>query len=239
MDKQSILKKLKAFSQRTVENGCTEAEALAAAQAMQSLQDQYNCTLTELDITQTEYVEETFSLGKKRRHPVWCALYGLQKFCEVRIIGNDGGVLVFGERHKVDAATYLISVMQSAMELEFLRYRSSPEYAEESFYHHARTIRSSFMNSMAYRLSKRLLEMHEASRSKADQPTASNGTALVVMADNALAEAHAKKHPHLRSSSGRQQNRAAGAGQAGAAAANRVGLRTGVSGGGSSRRLIA
>jgi hypothetical protein len=238
MDKQTILKKLKAFSERTVENGCTEAEAIAAAQAMQGLQEKYNLTLTELDITQTEYVEETFSLGKKRRHPVWCALYGLQKFCEVRIIGHGGGVLIFGERHKVDAATYLISVMQSAMELEFLRYKSSPDYAEESFYHHARTIRSSFMNSMAYRLSKRLLSMHEESRSKVDQPAASNGTALVVMADNALAEAHAKKHPHLRSSSGRQ-SRAAGAGKAGAAAANRVGLRTGVSGGGSSRRLIA
>ena len=236
MDKKTILKKLKAFSQRTVENGCTEAEALAAAEAMQGLQEKYNLTLTELDIEHTEYVEEKFSLGKKRRHPVWCALYGLQKFCEVRIIGNGGNVLVFGERHKVDAATYLISVMQSAMELEYLRYRSSPEYAEESFYHHARTIRSSFMNSMAYRLSKRLLAMHEESRSK-EQPTASNGTALVVMADNALAEAHAKKHPHLRASAGRQA-RAAGAGRAGAAAANRVGLRTGVRGG-SSRRLLA
>lgn len=237
MDKKTILKKLKAFSQRTVENGCTEAEALAAAEAMQGLQEKYNLTLTELDIEQTEYVEEKFSLGKKRRHPVWCALYGLQKFCEVRIIGNGGNVMIFGERHKVDAATYLISVMQSAMELEFLRYRSSPEYAEESFYHHARTIRSSFMNSMAYRLSSRLLAMHEESRSK-EQPTASNGTALVVMADTALAEAHAKKHPHLRASAGRQ-SKAAGAGQAGAAAANRVGLRTGVRGGGSSRRLIA
>mgnify|MGYP003672175038 CR=1 FL=1 len=74
MNRQEILKKLKAFSQRTVENGCTEAEAIAAAKAMQGLQEKYDCTLTELDISLTEYVKERVSLGQKIKHPVWASI---------------------------------------------------------------------------------------------------------------------------------------------------------------------
>ena len=232
MDKQSILKKLKAFSQRTVENGCTEAEAVAAAQAMQSLQDQYNCTLTELDISLTEYTKDSMSLGKKVKHPVWGALYGLQAFCEVKLVANGSKLTIFGQQHKVDNAMYLISLMQSSMELEFLKYKQSADYEEEAFYHHARSIRSSFMNAMASRLCNRLEQMHRESRSNVEQPKASNGTALVIVADHALDDAFRKEFPRLRSGGRRHtSNRSAGASKAGRSAGDRVGLRSGVSGG--------
>jgi hypothetical protein len=138
----------------------------------------------------------------------------------------------------VDNAIYLISLLQSSMELEFLRYKNSADYEEQKFYHHARSIRSSFMNGMASRLSSRLLAMHNESRRNVEQPTASNGTALVVMADKALDTAYRKAFPNLRS--GRSQtttSRVAGALSAGRSAADRVGLRSGVSGGGSQRLL--
>jgi len=231
MTKQDILKKLKAFSQRTVENGCTEAEALQAAQAMQSLQNKYNCTLTELDITMTEYVTERFSLGKKRRHPVYGALFGLQSFTETKLVFNRTRVEIFGEQHKVDNATYLITLLMSAMELEFLQYKMTPEYAEQTFYYHGRSIRTSFMHGMAQRLSKRLSDMHRDNRQTVAQPTASNGTALVIMADTALADAHAKKYPRLGNARSNRTTRSQGAANAGRSAANRVGLNRGVSGG--------
>ena len=52
--RKAVLKKLRAFAQRTVENGCTEAEAIAAAEAMQKLQHEYNMTLTDADILDAE-----------------------------------------------------------------------------------------------------------------------------------------------------------------------------------------
>ena len=240
MNRQEILKKLKAFSQRTVENGCTEAEAIAAAKAMQSLQEKYDCTLTELDISLTEYVKDQISLGKKVKHPVWRALFGVQVFTGVRIVGYRSKVTVFGQQHCVDNAIYLISLLQSSMELEFLRYKNSEDYEEEKFYHHARSIRSSFMNGMASRLSSRLLAMHNESRRNVAQPTASNGTALVVMADKALDTAYQKAFPNLRSGRSQTTSRSAGASSAGRSAADRVGLRSGVCGvsGGGSQRLI-
>lgn len=237
MNRQEILKKLKAFSQRTVENGCTEAEAIAAAKAMQSLQEKYDCTLTELDISLTEYVKDQISLGKKVKHPVWGALFGVQVFTGVRLVGYRSKVTVFGQQHCVDNAIYLISLLQSSMELEFLRYKNSADYDEEKFYHHARSIRSSFMNGMASRLSSRLLAMHNESRRNVAQPTGSNGTALVVMADKALDTAYRKAFPNLRSGRSQTTSRSAGASSAGRSAADRVGLRSGVSGGGSQRLL--
>ena len=237
MDKQSILKKLKAFASRTVENGCTEAEAIAAAKAMQSLQNQYDCTLTELDISLTEYVKEKVGLGNKIKHPVSKALFGVQVFTGVKFVFSGPKVTVFGQQHKVDNAVYLIGLLQASMELEYLSYKNSADFLEESFYHHARSIRTSFMNGMAGRLSVRLCQMHKESRQSVAQPTSSNGTSLVVMADNALETAYRKEWPRLRSGSSRSYSRSRGASSAGANAANRVGLRTGVSRSGSQRLL--
>jgi hypothetical protein len=234
-DRKEILKKLKAFSERTVENGCTESEAIAAAKAMQSLQNKYNLTLTELDIELTEYVNERMSLGKKVRHPVLLSLHGLQMFCEVRIVGKTGGIAIVGQQHKVDNAVYLISTMMSAMELEFLNYKNTWEYDEEVNYNgmHPRRVRSNFMNSMGYRLSARLLSMYNESRNNTEVMAnkSSSGTALVVLADNALEAEYRRQYPNLRSI-GRRSTGSGSASDAGRAAANRVGLNKGVRSGG-------
>jgi len=236
VDRKEILKKLKAFSERTVENGCTEAEAMAAARAMQSLQDKYNLTLTELDIELTEYVNERMSLGKKVRHPVWGALHGLMMFCEVRIVGKTGGIAIVGQQHKVDNAVYLISTLMSAMELEFLNYKNTWEYDEEVNYNgmHPRRVRSNFMNSMARRLSYRLYDMFKESRknSQVMANKSASGTALVVLADNALDAEYRRQFPRTRSAASRSIG-GGSASEAGRAAANRVGLNKGVRSGGS------
>ena len=237
MERQEILNKLKAFSQRTVENGCTENEAIAAAKAMQSLQNKYNCTLTELDISMTEYVKDSLKLGNRVKHPVWGALYGVQTFTETKIVSYGTEATVFGQQHKVDNAMYLLTLLQSAMELEWLNYRASEDYYEEAFSHHPRSIRTSFMNGMASRLGSRLVAMHKESRQDVEQPKASNGTALVVIADNALEDSFRKEYPNLRSSRRYTTNRSRGASQAGHNAANRVGLHSGVSGSSSVRLL--
>ena len=201
---------------------------------MQSLQNQYDCTLTELDISLTEYVKEKIGLGNKIKHPVSKALFGVQVFTGVKFVFYGSKVVVFGQQHKVDNAVYLIGLLQASMELEYLKYKNSADFVEESFYHHARSIRTSFMNGMAGRLSVRLCVMHKESRQSVVQPKATNGTSLVVMADNALETAYRKEWPRLRSGGGRSYSRSSGASSAGASAANRVGLRSGVTSGGRS-----
>ena len=161
----------------------------------------------------------------------------MQLFTGVKFVSSGAKVTVFGQQHKVDCAVYLVGLLQASMELEYLDYKNSADFVEESFYHHARSIRTSFMNGMAERLSARLCKMHVESRQSVEQPTATNGTSLVLMADNALDIAYRKEWPRLGSGGGRSYSRSSGASRAGASAANRVGLRSGVSRSGSQRLL--
>jgi hypothetical protein len=235
--RKAVLKKLRAFAQRTVENGCTEAEAIAAAEAMQKLQHEYNMTLTDADILDAEYVTEKMQLGNQRMHPVVGAVMGVAIFTSTKMYKSGATLYIFGEKHKVDNAIYLISTIQSAMELEFLNYRGTEAYLRETWYHHGQTIRSSFMNGMAHRLYHRLLQMHKELMEQDVTVSQTTGNSLVVMSDKALDEAFRRQNPNLRSGRRQTTSRSANASAAGRSAADRVGLRSGVRAGSAQRAL--
>ena len=235
--RKAVLKKLRAFAQRTVENGCTEAEAIAAAEAMQKLQHEYNMTLTDADILDAEYVTEKMQLGNQRMHPVVGAVMGVGIFTSTKMYKSGATLFIFGEKHKVDNAIYLISTIQSAMELEFLNYRGTEAYLRETWYHHGQTIRSSFMNGMAHRLYHRLLQMHKELMEQDVTVSPTTGNSLVVLSDKALEEAFRRQNPNLRSGRRQTTSRSANASAAGRSAANRVGLRSGVRAGSAQRAL--
>lgn len=235
--RKAVLKKLRAFAQRTVENGCTEAEAIAAAEAMQKLQHEYNMTLTDADILDAEYVTEKMQLGNQRMHPVVGAVMGVAIFTSTKMYKSGATLYIFGEKHKVDNAIYLISTIQSAMELEFLNYRGTEAYLRETWYHHGQTIRSSFMNGMAHRLYHRLLQMHKELMEQDVTVSPTTGNSLVVLSDKALEEAFRRQNPNLRSGRRQTTSRSANASAAGRSAANRVGLRSGVRAGSAQRAL--
>ena len=235
--RKAVLKKLRAFAQRTVENGCTEAEAIAAAEAMQKLQHEYNMTLTDADILDAEYVTEKMQLGNQRMHPVVGAVMGVGIFTSTKMYKSGATLFIFGEKHKVDNAIYLISTIQSAMELEFLNYRGTEAYLRETWYHHGQTIRSSFMNGMAHRLYHRLLQMHKELMEQDATVSQTTGNSLVVMSDRALDDAFRKQNPNLRSARRQTTSRSANASAAGRSAADRVGLRSGVRAGSAQRAI--
>ena len=235
--RKAVLKKLRAFAQRTVENGCTEAEAIAAAEAMQKLQHEYNMTLTDADILDAEYVTEKMQLGNQRMHPVVGEVMGVAIFTSTKMYKSGATLYIFGEKHKVDNAIYLISTIQSAMELEFLNYRGTEAYLRETWYHHGQTIRSSFMNGMAHRLYHRLLQMHKELMQQDATVSQTTGNSLVVMSDKALDDAFRKQNPNLRSARRQTTSRSANASAAGRSAADRVGLRSGVRAGSAQRAI--
>ena len=51
------------FSERTIENGCSEAEAMLAAKKLSELQAKYNVTLTELDVQEMDFEIHYFEAG--------------------------------------------------------------------------------------------------------------------------------------------------------------------------------
>ena len=224
LNKKELLNRMKMFSARTVENGCSESEAMLAAKKLSELQTQYNVTLTELDITQVDFIIDDFNLGKRQKHPVTCCLFGLQAFCEIKIVFFGNSAEIFGERHKVDNAKYMINLLMLTMDLEFNKFKTSYEYADLKMRYHGRKIRADFMNSMGYRISSRLSEMARIEKNEVIKTT---GNSLVVLADAKLLDAYKKKYPSLRTGSGRGTGNS-GASNAGRMAGNRASLNRGV-----------
>ena len=237
MDKKEILKRMKMFSERTIENGCSEAEAMLADKKLSELQTKYNVTLTELDVQEMDFEIHYFEAGK-RRHPVSCAFNGIKEFCQVQILFHPHqvkNVSVFGEPHKVQNALYMINLIKATMDQEFAQFKLQWEYQDLRMRHHPQSIRSNFLNAMGFRISERLKEMAQAEREKVKEQ-ASTGTDLIVLADNKRVQAWRKMFPSIRKGSGRNAG-TGGAGAAGRAAGNRASLNRGVGSGSSGGTL--
>ena len=133
MDKKEILKKMKALTSKTVDQGATEAEAIAAAYLLKNLQDKYQVTLTELDVTEAEYVTKNFDCGvtsyyRSPMHRVINCFASIRRFCKIKGICRGNKLEFFGEPHNVENALYMISMIRNAMDIEFNRYMTSEEY---------------------------------------------------------------------------------------------------------------
>jgi hypothetical protein len=81
--RESIIEKIKALLAKTVENGCTEAEMMAALNMAQALQDTYVVTAEELQLAK----EEAAVLGDSMPDPNdphnirWHVSWAVAKFC--------------------------------------------------------------------------------------------------------------------------------------------------------------
>lgn len=170
-------------------------------------------------------------------HPVVGCVMGVSIFTSTKMYKSGATLFIFGEKHKVDNAIYLISTIQSAMELEFLNYRSTDAYLRETLHHHGASIRSSFMNGMAHRLYHRLMQMHKELMQQDATVSQATGNSLVVMSDKALDDAFRKQNPNLRSGRRYTTSRSANASAAGRSAADRVGLRSGVRAGSAQKAI--
>ena len=243
MDKKEILKRMKMFSERTIDNGCSEAEAMLAARKLSELQTKYNVSLTELDVQEMDFEINYFEAGK-RKHPVVCATSGIRDFCQVEILlhsytrrseTTSGNISFFGAPHNVQNALYLMNLIRATMEQEFSQFKTQWEYQDLRMRHHPQSIRSNFLNAMGFRISERLKEMAQAEREQVKEQ-ASTGTDLIVLADNKRVQAWRKMFPSIRKSSGRNAG-TGGAGAAGRAAGNRASLNRGVGSGSSGGTL--
>ena len=234
MDKKEILKRMKMFSERTIENGCSEAEAMLAAKKLSELQAKYNVTLTELDVQEMDFEIHYFEAGR-RKHPVVCALGGIGEFCQVEILlhsysrrseTTSGNVSFFGEPHNVQNALYLMNLIKATMEQEFAQFKTQWEYQDLRMRHHPQSIRSNFLNAMGYRISSRLRKMASEERKEVKEQ-ASTGTDLIVLAGEKRNLEHRKMFPRIGSARGRNAGSGSAA-QAGAAAGDRASLSRGV-----------
>jgi hypothetical protein len=177
----ALLDKITALLAKTEERGCSEAEAIAAAELAQKLMAKYGLSLSELRATASPVdacEAEATAIGHRRAHEVlhlseaiafytdtktWYHRHGWihgEKDGRYRVHESGGIVVVFfGLSADVQVANYLTSTLRVMLDTEWSAFwRAYPKKPKPN----ARTARASFMRGMTNRVSKRLCEMKSA-----------------------------------------------------------------------------
>ena len=133
MDPQTELAKVKAriraLAARTVERGCSEAEAMAAAAKVGELLEVYGLSMSEVELREEACIQRVMVFDDPRRQAMNWLFPALLRFTECRgwTVGRADYVM-FGLEPDVQMAEYLMHVIANALAFEEGRFRAGPDY---------------------------------------------------------------------------------------------------------------
>ena len=199
---ERLIGRIRALRAKTVEQGCTEQEALAAAEKVASLLDRYGLTLSELDLQRQACEGASVETGRRRVGPVDDCVPAVAAFFDCRTWGEKGasGTLrhvFFGLPADVAAAHYLYALVERAFETETAGFQSGAIYAAART-PARRTATNSFQIGLARGIAAKLQTLREA-REAALRGT--SGRDLVVAKADVVEAELAKLGLHLRTRS--------------------------------------
>jgi hypothetical protein len=128
-----VLSRIQALRSKTVEQGCTEAEALLAAGKVAELLDQYGLNLSEIDMKAQSCAGEGIETGRRRRSPLDECAGAIASFCDCRtwfeMTPQDHiRHIYFGLPADVAGARYLYEKIEEAFENETAAFKRGELY---------------------------------------------------------------------------------------------------------------
>lgn len=166
---------------KTIDNGCTEGEALAAAAKVAELLDRHDLSLTDVEIREAPCERREYETHRKKRIPLDDCIGAIAEFCDCRVWreknpAGEGRYVFFGLRSDIEVAHYLTELIDTAVRSELGRYKTSADY--QRFRHQERHLaNASFALGMVASIADKLMAM------KAGRDEVINGTGrgLVVL----------------------------------------------------------
>jgi hypothetical protein len=242
--------RIRALATRTVERGCSEAEAMAAAAKVGELLEVYGLSMSEVELREETCVQRTMVFDDPRRQAMNWLFPALLRFtgCRGWTVGRADYVM-FGLEPDVQMAEYLMHVVASALSWEEARYRQSADYARAKVPPQAalRSFRIGFADRLAARLDelgshRRAAEQaaREAAQDAAQAAaarTGTSGTALVLLKERKIEDGFRALGVRLRTVTRSTVVRDRGAYGRGREAGARVGLDRPVGAGPAAGRL--
>lgn len=157
--------RIKALTEKTIANGCTEAEAMAAAEMVGRLLERYALSMDAIEIRTARCSQVTVPLGGRRRRPIDGCVPAIARFCDCKVwlaraaapdpmqqeaaaaaIGRH--YVFFGFETDTALATYLFAVIERAVSTETATFRQlNPRLRRAS---------ASFQHGVVVRVSERL-----------------------------------------------------------------------------------
>jgi hypothetical protein len=166
---------------KTMDNGCTEAEALSAAAKVAELLDRYDLSLTDVEMRHARCEQRAYDTQRRKRIPLGDCIGAIANFCDCRVWreksqpGNARYVF-FGLRSDIEVACYLSELIDNTIRSELGRYKNSPDYRR--FRHQDRHVaNASFTLGMVGSIADKLTAMKKAR----DAVNNGTGRGLVVL----------------------------------------------------------
>jgi hypothetical protein len=237
--------RIKALTDKTVANGCTEAEAMSAAEMVGRLLERYALSMDEIEVREARCVQAEVPMGGQRRRPIDACVPAIARFCDCKVwltrgarpksdYDNDfdwtqpgGRYVFFGFGTDIVLATYLFTVIDRAIVTEAAAFKEANPALRAV---RLRRASASFQHGVAARVSARLDAMHTV-REASVQAQRSTGTALILARHRVVEDAFRETDVRLISMNAIGQRRIASAFREGWQAGDRVNLSRPVHGG--------
>lgn len=231
-ERERIAARIRALLAKTVENGCTEDEAVAAAAKAAEMLERYNLTLDEVEMRASPFGRHAELHDDPVGERLWKPASAIAKLTGATFWTSRPGVFpveinFFGFQHEVDVARYLLEICARAM-----RQQASRLHREYGLFVAAKRRRlvAPYLDGMADRLRERIIAL---------QPPAPTGKGLIVLRDQLVKAEMSLRGIELgerrtRASRSWEQNY-----RDGRRAADAVGLNRGVTGASPDQRFLA
>lgn len=181
--RDNLIDKIRALMSKTVENGCTEAEAMAALAKARAMIDAHEITDAELALTKAETaVLRSEPPGSKDAYQIKAYLVrAIGKFTDCKgWRSREGGIVFCGLPSDARFATWLMDSLAAFVRNEM----ASHLIGDVSVGADRKTVCRSFAMGCCVRISQRLEELCAQSATAAT----SNGRELVVVKSQAVAD---------------------------------------------------
>ena len=205
---ERIKEKIRRLSEMTVENGCSENEAMTAAQKMGKLLDEHQLSMSDIELQKQDCVEKEVWTGMTMRDHMQACTHGIAFYSDTKpwmSSSRDGFKYVyFGLPDDVELAHYTHCIVNRAILEEGDTYKTSDEYMMYPGSRKRQAMRA-FKFGMAERIGTRLKEMKKARQ----EWMKSQGRDLVVLKDQLVKASFQQLDKNLRTvRSGRVTHRA-------------------------------
>ena len=162
-DVDRVIQRIKGLRSKTLDQGCTEEEALAAAAKVAELLDRYGLTLDAATLREEQCEGLRVETDRKRTAPVDDCLVAIAGFCDCRVwreTTHEGTLraVFFGLRPDVAAAGMLHQVVEAAFDSETDRFRGGDTYGRLAG-GDRRSAANSFQIGLAHGISGKLMAL--------------------------------------------------------------------------------
>ena len=218
--------RLQALRAKTIANGCTEEEALAAAAKVAELLDQHDLSISDLEIREEQCEKSAIETRRKQRQPISVCVPAIAEYCDCKVWmeKDESGIryVFFGLRPSIEMAHYVYDVIFAAIHSGWDQYVRS-----QRFIRHRRDEKGAFQFGMAVSIAEKLTDM-KIQRDESNRR--SSGRDLVVVRHAIVDSEYEKLNLNLRQGRASGKKVDATAFHAGQAAGQSLDLHPGLHG---------